>query len=866
MTPLDAARDAGGEDAAVADGGDRDGGGADAGGDAGDVPPTSCLSASVRAGGGPTDALDDASGRASVTIDDPSACTRAYMLMSTAALRDGQPENPRTIYERTGQSTLRTGHALFDALYALAIEEARQNSVAAIRDGAFNDGNAVDCGADGCFETGRLWHYAWTRDSAFSSYLGLAAFDPSRMRGTLEFKLSERRGGSGLEIVQDTGSGGSYPVSTDRVAWALGASALLDLLQGTERDAFASRAREALRNTVERDRAVVFDARDGLYRGETSFLDWREQTYPEWTATDVVHLAMSKSLSTNLLHLVAIELAARLHREAGDTTDADRYDGWATALRTAIGDRFWLEEDGLFSSYTTTELDPAPVHRYDLLGSALAVITGVASASQADRVLASYPHVGHGAPVVFPEQQRTAIYHNRAEWPFVSAFWLRAASVADSPAVADRMVTTLMRGAALNLSNMENLEAASGLPYVDDGAYSGPVVNSQRQLWSVAGYLSMVQHTLFGLSPTEAGLRVSPYLSGALADELFASSDTIVLNGFGYLGHTVSVVLHLPAERGVGALVAERRELNGAALDAEVIATSQLAAANRVDVYLTTGAASAPSLTVVDDSDWHRVFGPRTPRVDSVTNVGGHPQLALALADPSEASSVTWSIYRDGVEVADGLTGTTTSWTDASFDANGPRTPCYSAELTFTAGGTRSQHAAPSCYWGPSSARVTTIDASAMAHSGGSASTSHGRFHYEPWGEPGDSLTVTSFTPSQSGPHLLQVTFGNGAGGVTTGITCALKRLVVEEIATGAVIAEGPLVMPHLGDWDRWVGSNFVRADLTAGRAYRITIRSEDEMANMSAFAHFDAYTGGLGGRSGAFNRANIAELKILAL
>jgi hypothetical protein len=73
-------------------------------------------------------------------------------------------------------------------------------------------------------------------------------------------------------------------------------------------------------------------------------------------------------------------------------------------------------------------------------------------------------------------------------------------------------------------------------------------------------------------------------------------------------------------------------------------------------------------------------------------------------------------------------------------------------------------------------------------------------------------------------------------------------------------------MMPHLGDWSRWADSSFVRAELTAGTEYRVVIRGDDEVVNMSAFAHFERYTGGLGGRSGAFNRVNVAELKILAL
>jgi hypothetical protein len=34
----------------------------------------------------------------------------------------------------------------------------------------------------------------------------------------------------------------------------------------------------------------------------------------------------------------------------------------------------------------------------------------------------------------------------------------------------------------------------------------------------------------------------------------------------------------------------------------------------------------------------------------------------------------------------------------------------------------------------------------------------------------------------------------------------------------------------------------------------------------MSAFEHFARYTGGTGGRGGAFNRVDVAEVKVLAM
>lgn len=852
--------DAAAEDAA-ADAAPTDAGASDAGSDGGpDAGGPACPRVDADASG--TDVLEDSNGRATVIVTDRDSCHRTYTITTTATLRDGRPDNPRVITERDGWPTTRTGNDLFDALHALALEEVRECAVDWIRDFAFDDGRPVPCGEGGCFETGRLWNYVWTRDTAYAVDLGLAPLDPTRARNSLEFKLSERRGGGDLQIVQDTGSGGSYPVSSDRVSWALGARSLLATLDGADRDAFAARTFEALRNTLEHDRRIVFDPDDGLYRGEQSFLDWREQSYPEWTAQDTVHIAMSKALSTNLLHYHAMRLAAELAGEASDPIAQARYGGWADALRDAIRARLWLEDVGIFSTFATTTLDPSPTHRYDLLGSALAILLDVADEAQADRILANYPHYGPGAPVQWPQQQQTPIYHNRGEWPFVTAYWLRAAAHADNDAVATRMVHALLRGAALNLSNMENFEAATGAPWVDDGPSSGPVVNSQRQLWSVAGYLAMVHRVIFGLEPRPDGLRVRPYLTAALRRELFAGTDTLVLSDFPYRGRLVTVAVHLPpATAGGGSYSVSRLELDGAAIDDPVLRLDQLGATNRVDVYLGPSGPAA-SLTERSPADWRDVFQPRTPRISALDEVGG--RLRLRIDRNGETEAVVFHVLRDGLRVAEGLADATTEWLDPSVDPGADASPCYAVEACFVRSGNCSQHSPPACWWGRGLGHIQRFGAAALTNTGGSPSTNHGRFHYEPWGDDGDRLELTGLTPTGSGRHLLQVVYGNGAGAVSTGVTCAIKRLVVRDEATDAIVGEGPLVMPHLGDWDRWADSNFVAVDLEAGHRYRVVIESHDDYVNMSSFAHFESYTGGLGGRDGPFNRVNIAELAVL--
>jgi hypothetical protein len=225
-----------------------------------------------------------------------------------------------------------------DALYALTLDEVREAGVDAISDGAFDGGAPLSCGPAGCFETGELWTWVWTRDTAYAIDLGLGAHDAARARQLPRVQAVERKSDDGdLQVVQDTGSGGSWPVSSDRVVWALGARRLLGELPGRGPRRLRHRARQALSNTIEQDRVVVFDPAFGLYRGEQSFLDWREQSYPDFTRDDVATIAMGFALGTNLLHLSAIELVRDLALEQGDDADASATATWRRPARRHPG-------------------------------------------------------------------------------------------------------------------------------------------------------------------------------------------------------------------------------------------------------------------------------------------------------------------------------------------------------------------------------------------------------------------------------------------------------------------------------------------------------------------------------------------------
>jgi hypothetical protein len=487
-----------------------------------------------------------------------------------------------------------TASVLFDGLYAMAQDDLKLDSVTAIRDGAFDHGQPIPCH---CFETGLKWPYVWTRDLSYSIDLGLWRFDPTRARNGLQFKLSGARAPTASQgpaairqvVMQDTGSGGSWPISTDRVVWFLGAQHLL----GDQ--AFAAQVRQALDDTLAQDRQYAFDAQFGLYRGETSFMDWREQSYPAWTADNVSFIAQSYALSTNVLHYQALQLAASMadvHHEA-QAGAADR--AQAAALKAAINAHFWRADRGMYMSYIGG--DGTPVDSYDLLGIALAIDSGVAAGERARQTLANYPSWPAGSPIMWPERADQPIYHNRAIWPFVSAYALRAARTVDDPARIAHEIESVMRGAALYGSNMENYELLTQGQHLDDGKLSGPVVNSPRQLWSVAAYLAVVTEGVFGLTEDD---RVEPKLPMSLVPMLFGTRTSITLNL-----PDRRITLQLPKELAGNLLVTDSSRTLGTTTTVTLKAVQVKDAPLRMDAPLYAPAAPAAPLVKAAGDQWH---------------------------------------------------------------------------------------------------------------------------------------------------------------------------------------------------------------------------------------------------------------------
>jgi hypothetical protein len=792
---------------------------------------------------------------------DPEAELRSYTHSTTLTLRDPLPQHT-TYAERAGLPILRSGNLAFDALFALAANEMRQDAVSEIRDGNYKGGAAIPCD---CFETGEKWHYVWTRDLSYAADLGLALLDPQRVRNSLEFKLAGYRAGmpkappvagtpDGLQIVQDTGSGGSWPVSTDRVTWAFAAEDTLRMLPSTERSAFAARALAALSNTIENDRVAAFDAQDGLYTGEQSFLDWRDQSYAAWITDDLAAMAGSKSVSTNAAHYKALTLAARLAREAGDSARAARYEAWAGALKGAINATLWLPDAGMYSSLTAAHFDGAPLHKFDWLGQSLAIVTGIASLEQARSILAGYPHGPMGPPVIWPQQPGMPVYHNRAIWPFVTAYGLKAAAMSGNAAVADAAYDSLVRGAALNMSNMENLEWLSGQPLLLDEknpSLIGPVINSRRQLWSVGAYLGMVIGNVFGVTALDEGIRLQPFVTAKLRRETFAGTDQATLHDLRLHGARVTVRLLLPsASTDEGYHKVDRVLLNGAPSGA-IIPWDRLRDGDVIEVALGAVIEGESGIRRVNANPYLEspaVFGPREPVIEALErDASGHARLRFNAG--GNGSGVVYRLYRDGKPLASGLAPG--AWRDPEQHP----AACYAVEAEWAGSGNRSHHSAPRCLEAATEIAVTDARVSSNLKAAPAATP-----HLAAWGAPQDRFELRALRIERAGDYRVQLRYRNEANQINLGISGGVKWLSIED-AAGRTVAQGVVQLPHTkparGNPPAPL-STPLAARLQPGE-YRLRLGDFYNMSYLESNASFS----GAGGTQGPSNRVDLYGLRV---
>ena len=642
--------------------------------------------------------------------------------------------------------------------------------------------NAVE--PDTTLRTGKEWAGVWTRDVSYSIILSMAALQPEASMISLMRKVNPEG-----QIIQDTGSGGAWPISTDRMIWVLAAYEVYKVTG--DRHWLETVYPIAVRSIAKDDANVVNE--NGLVMGETSFIDWREQSYPRWMQT--VDISQSEAMNTNVLYAAALDAVGEMALDLGKKKEAEKYFSRSRNLASDIEKTFNIPGEGYWGMYTYGRDNKILNPRAETLGSALAILYDIASPERQKMMSEAHPQTPYGAPVFYPQIADMPNYHNNALWPFVASYWTLAQAKAGNEAGAVEGFGSIVRPAALFATNKENLNLDNGDIFTE--------LNSSNMLWSLSGNLALTQQILFGIHFEKNGLRISPFVP-----EVFAG--TRKLENFPYRGARLAITVN-----GYGDKVTSI-SLNGKKLKpGETIPASKLKGNCNIVVDMNNQPIPAMALNRVDNKK-----APLTPTIGWIED-------ALLKWNPIEYIG-EYIVLRNGKEV--GRTRRTT-WplTDADFNVIEGEWQIIGVAPDGTQGfASEPRSNKPYTSVKPGGNWQTTILSPEAS--------------YLP-SEPIEGYTKEGFveTDMESGPveftirvikegdYILKTVYANGNGPVNTENKAAIRTLKVDGEKVGTV------VLPQRGvaNWNDWGESNAVKVTLSPGH-HTVTLEYLPENSNMN--------------------------------
>lgn len=362
--------------------------------------------------------------------------------------------------------------------------------------------------------------YLYTRDTAYSSWLGTAYILPEVVRSHLQYLRGLRRivglkvaklheipipgipteetGLTGREMVQMYNTN-CYTRRTDDIVWVLG---LWEVYKATRDEALLAYLLNEFKYFDEHFYCYFLDPATGLYRGQSTFIDVGGAPYG---GRNVSNTVMLKTLSTNCLYAGCFELlrkaAALLGRREQAEALQKRHRDLAEAIRTEfskVGWQHYLDDEGKGSG------------RQEVLGLAFLTLFDILPPEEGAKLLADYHDGDYGRPLMWPFCGSDRVYHDNSTWPFANTiFALAEYKVGSRQDVIRKTMGELCRH-SLNGDFNEVLEWATG-KFVGCASY----------IWSAASYLALVYRMIAGMEVNEAGkVSFAPVLPAELGDRL----------------------------------------------------------------------------------------------------------------------------------------------------------------------------------------------------------------------------------------------------------------------------------------------------------------------------------------------------------
>ncbi len=659
----------------------------------------------------------------------------------------------------SGYPRLSTSNKLLEAVYNMGLDEMV---------------NAVE--PDTTLRTGKEWAGVWTRDVSYSIILSMAYLQPEASMISLMKKVNPQG-----QIIQDTGSGGAWPISTDRMVWALAA---YEIYKVTGDRAWLEKVYPIIERSFAKEALTTYSDR-GLVKGETSFIDWREQSYPRWMQT--ADIAQSEAMGTNMVHAAGLQILSDMAQDLGKKKAAQEYATQAQALIKNINDTFWLDDKGYYGMYTYGRDFPIINPRAETLGESLAILYDIAPADKQRLITENNPVTPYGAAIFYPQIADMPNYHNNALWPFVASYWALANAKAGNEGGTLEAIGSVVRPAALFATNKENFNLDNGDIFTE--------LNSSNMLWSLSGNLALTNRILFGIHFEKDGLRFAPFVPTALAD-------TRRLENFDYRGAKLNITVEGYGS-GVKSMTFNGKEVKDGFIPAKAL-------------------KKGGDIKIVMNSEFTPMGVNRTPNAKAPWTPSARFNASRDVLEWNPLEYIAYyQVIRDGNVV--GQTHATT------FDAS---TPGEYMVVGFSEAGIPSFASEPISnrseivlemvdeIVAPSSDEISYKPKSPIVgYNGGFAETDH---------------NVTSVAVNaaglEPGRYVAYVRYANGNGPVNTENKAAIRSLMVNGQKAGTV------VLPQRGvaNWDDWGLSNPVVVDIPAENAtITLDFLPEDENMNL---------------------------------
>lgn len=701
-----------------------------------------------------------------------------YELQSTYKARPGYYMPVSQSWKRKNDLTpypkLNTRSLLHQAVFNMALDEMV---------------NAVE--PDTTLRTGKEWAGVWTRDVSYSIILSMAYMQPEASMISLMKKVNP----SG-QIIQDTGSGGAWPISTDRMVWTLAA---WEIYKVTGDRKWLEKVYPIVARSLEKDQKTVI-SENGLVKGETSFIDWREQSYPKWMQT--MDISQSEAMGTNVMYAAALKAAGEMATVLGKKQEAAHWNALSASLASAIDKTFWMQDKGYYGMYTYGRDSKILNPRAETLGEALSILYDIAPAEYQKSISENNPQTPFGAAVFYPQIADMPSYHNNSLWPWVGAYWGLAQAKAGNEAGVMEAIGSIYRPAALFCTNKENFNLDNGDIFTE--------LNSSNMLWCLAGNIAMTTRVLFGIHFEKDGLLIKPFVPEVMGDNR-------LLDGFNYRGATVNLTV-----KGFGARV-KKLTLNGKELKADqVIPAKKLKGVCNIVVEMDNEPIPAMKLNRVPN-----VKAPWTP----IAQLSNNP--ALNGAGVPVNNQLEWNpieyiakyiVLKDGKPVGETRQ---TSWPATEpgewqvIGVSGDGVQSFASEP-------RSNRPAvvvefPNEVRGVSSKEVTYRPNAKVE-----GFTGDGFVESEQRSAPAEVEVVIP----EDGVYTVAVRYSNGNGPVNTENKAGVRTLMLDGVKVGT------LVLPQRGvaNWNDWGMSNTVSLPLKAGKhRLGVVYLPEDENMNIQS-------------------------------